>query len=619
MTRTDVKTIGWRWCGLTCSRAFCWSVVATAALIAGGCTEVGKKAAAKEDPRTRVMTKQGPILGLVMPNDTHAWLGIPYATPPVGELRWQAPRSPEARNNVWQATRLGNACVQPAAQLGGAPAGLEKGTLWGDEDCLYLNVYAPTGGGDKLPVMFWIHGGGNVLGYGGYYDGSLLAQQQNVVVVTINYRLGPLGWWHHRSLGIGTTAADGSGNYALLDMIQALRWVRNNIRMFGGNPRSVTIFGESAGGSNVLALAASPVARGLFHGAIAQSGMVFGVTLTAAANYKDDPVAPGSDYSTNEMLVRFIRGLSDKPCDRTCARFHIDNMLVSQQVALMRGISTEQLFRLYENKSKNPLQALLGKLPRLIEDGYTLPKQGILRSLGDPTVSSRVPMMLGTNKDELKLFMGLSSSRVVKFYNTPLWRRDARQYELISEYAALVWKLYGVDLPAVQLYGSNVPVWTYRFDWDEVSGLPFVSAKDLFGAAHGFEIPFVFGTFELGSLTPLIANADNEAGRLALSERMMAYWTAFARNRDPARGIDGKGLKWQPFTPRSGSTFIHLDAGDAAIRMSRTLLTVDTVIDRLAQDLRITDQDERCRIFEQAFNERIRERSELASRLGCSI
>lgn len=587
--------------------------------MAGGCTETRQGAAAKEDPRTRVMTKQGPVLGLVMPNGAHAWLGVPYATPPVGELRWQAPHPPEARKDVWHATRFGNACVQPATPFGGAPADLEDGVLWGNEDCLYLNLYAPTDAGNKLPVMFWIHGGSNAFGHGGYYDGSLLAQQQNVVVVTINYRLGPLGWWHHRSLGIGTTAADGSGNYALLDMIQALRWVRNNIRIFGGNPRAVTIFGESAGGTNVLALAASPIARGLFHGAIVQSGFVSGVTAAAAANYKDDPAAPGSNYSTNEMLVRFIMGSSDKPCDRACARFHIDNMLVSEQVALMRGISTEQLFRLYENKSKNPLPALVWQLPRLIEDGYTLPRQGILRSLGDPTVSSRVPMMLGTNKDENRLFMGLSSTHVVKFRNIPLWRRDVRQYELISEYGALVWKLYGVDLPAVQLYGSNVPVWTYRFDWDEVSGLPFVSAKDLFGAAHAFEIPFVFGTFELGSLTPLIANADNKEGRLALSERMMAYWAAFARHLDPTRGTDGRGLKWQPFTPRSGSTFIHLDAGDEEIRMSRTLLTVDTVIDRLAQDLRITDQDERCLIFERAFSERIKGRSELANRLGCSL
>ena len=221
--------------------------------------------------------QSGTVIGSEDAGKTYVWLGIPFAAPPIADLRWRSPQPVEPWTEALNATMFRDACVQLSGPLDGLPG--DSGAVVGSEDCLYLNVWAPrehsSVNADKLPVMFWIHGGGNTIGTANTYDGSLLASGEQVVVVTINYRLGFFGWMSHPALRTSDRdALDASGNYANLDMIAALQWVADNIAHFGGDRNNITIFGESAGGRNVFSLMASPLAKGLFHRAIAQSGSV---------------------------------------------------------------------------------------------------------------------------------------------------------------------------------------------------------------------------------------------------------------------------------------------------------------------------------------------------------
>ena len=218
-------------------------------------------------PRTEVRTTSGVVAGAVA-NGVVSWKGIPYAAPPVGDLRWRAPQPVAPWTGVRAATEYAHDCMQlpfpsDAAPLGTPPA----------EDCLYVNVWAPEKPASaKLPVMFWIHGGGFVNGGSSpsVYDGSAFARR-GVVFVSLNHRLGRFGFFAHPAL-TKESPNDPLGNYGYLDQIAALRWVRDNIAAFGGDPGNVTIFGESAGGGSVNTLLVSPLARGLFHKAIVQSG-----------------------------------------------------------------------------------------------------------------------------------------------------------------------------------------------------------------------------------------------------------------------------------------------------------------------------------------------------------
>ena len=230
------------------------------------------------DPATLRHLPAGDVVGSHGRHGGHAWLGLPYAEPPQGELRWRAPQPLLPWTATREALTFGASCPQLASRVGGDDSA-EPGALVGDEDCLTLNVYAPAfapdqvpTGAARLPVMVWIHGGGNTIGAANGYDGSRLATTHPLIVVMVNYRLGALGWFRHAALRAGRDPVEASGNFGTLDQLRALAWVRDNAAAFGGDPGNVTIFGESAGGQNVLALLVSPLAGGLFQRAIVQSG-----------------------------------------------------------------------------------------------------------------------------------------------------------------------------------------------------------------------------------------------------------------------------------------------------------------------------------------------------------
>ncbi len=316
-------------------------VIAIAVLIVAGLAYVfwpkHKEPPPVADQSTLRQTPLGPVVGFVGAHGANVWLGIPYAAPPVGELRWKAPRPAQSWTAPRNALAIGNMCVQFPSLLSGAGRNPSKAPV-GNEDCLYLNIWAPPFSpadvptGDKArPVMFWIHGGGNSIGHGGSYSGARLATDHNLLVVTFNYRLGPFGWFSHPALrSADASAADNSGNYGLLDSIAALHWVRDNIAAFGGDPNNVTIFGESAGGGDVLALMASPLAKGLFQRAIVESGGLFVAPRSVAENYHDD-ANPGHPFSGREVVNRLL--VNDGKAADTAAAKTAQNAMTNARTA----------------------------------------------------------------------------------------------------------------------------------------------------------------------------------------------------------------------------------------------------------------------------------------------
>jgi para-nitrobenzyl esterase len=302
-------------------------------------------------PTPHRMLSSGKIIGTSGRYGGLVWRGIPYARPPVGERRFRAPNPASSWEGTREALRFGSPCPQYASETNAGEV-YSNGDIVGSEDCLFLNVYAPTEAspskdstGGLLPVLFRIHGGGNTSGTASFYDGSRLAQEHQVLVVTINYRLGFLGWFRHRALRAGADAIDGSGNFGTLDQILALDWVQSNIDAFG-YPTNVTIFGESAGAWNVISLMASPLAAGKFHRAIAQSPVTWSFSAAAAENYVDD-AQPGRPSSSNEAIVRMMIA-GGHAADRDGAKAEVAAMDDASLSRFLRAKSVVELFAIQD-------------------------------------------------------------------------------------------------------------------------------------------------------------------------------------------------------------------------------------------------------------------------------
>ena len=553
------------------------------------------------DQSTLRHTPLGPVVGFTGAHGANVWLGIPYAAPPVGELRWKAPRPAQPWSTPRNALAIGNMCVQFPSILSGAGPSAKSNAPVGDEDCLYLNVWAPpfstenVPSGDKArPVMLWIHGGGNSIGHGGSYSGARLATQHNLLVVTFNYRLGPFGWFSHPALrDANASAEDNSGNYGLLDSIAALHWVRDNIAAFGGDPNHVTIFGESAGGEDVLALMASPFAKGLFHRAVVESGGLFAASRSFAENYHDD-AEPGHPFSSREVINRLL--VRDGKATDTAAAKTAQNAMSDEQLhTLLMGTKAADIMTLYEGGGFGMISA-----PEMFGDGAVLPAQlDAAKLFADPTQYNSVPVILGSNRDELALFM----VRDPRWVETRLWLfpklKDKADYLRHVRYGTDSWRLGGVDSIARVLSKSQPgQVFAYRFDWDEEPSVMGYDLSTALGAAHGLEIAFVFGEFEGGlGLSYLYPKSP---ARDALSKSVMSYSAEFAHSGNPGKGRDGQEVAWLPWGT-DGQTTIILDTPPPGIRMSSDVLTIGSLKQRLIADTAITDPRERCELYAQMF------------------
>jgi len=577
--------------------------VAVAALLAvGACTRTTQATTPSSDPAAVRNIDTGELIGFGNSAGGHSWLGIPYAAPPVGELRWRAPRPAAPWSGRREALAAGNACIQYGSLLAGVG---KPGSREGSEDCLYLNVYAPklSAGelaGAALPVMVWIHGGGNTTGHAAFYNGQVLAERERVLVVMLNYRLGPFGWFvppENPRLTAVSADPDLSGNYGNLDVLAALRWVRANAAAFSGNPQNVTVLGESAGGTNAVALLVTPAAEGLFHRLIVQS-MGFGFARTPAADSGASP----------EQILRRLLIDTGKATDASTADALADKMSPAEQSAFLRSLEPWTIYGAYHGTSGD-----LERIPSVFQDGRVIRAGDVRALLADPATHIDVPTILGTNRDEPKIFMAFDERLVRTVAGLPFTLRDAAAYDREARYRALVWKADGVDSIASVLARHGAPAWTYRWDWDEQGkAFGFVDLSRIVGAAHGLEIPFVFGFFDVGPMSSMIYNADNAAARGGLSERMMAYWAGFARDGKPGRGSDGQGIEWTPWTAdaQTARMIVFDTPRDGGIRMVTTDVSRETVLAQMEREALPLAQ--RCALFRATFRNRVDEWAESA-------
>ncbi|OBF35877.1 carboxylesterase [Mycobacterium sp. ACS1612] len=472
-----------------------------------------------------VDTAHGPVRG-VDDGVVTSWKGVRYAAPPVGDLRWRAPQPPKPWTEAADGGILGPVCPQPVDPRIPIDLGAPQG-----DDCLTLNIWASskTTGGDRKPVLVWIHGGAYVLGSANQplYDGRVLAAGGDVVVVTVNYRLGAFGFLDLSSFS--TPRREFESNIGLRDVLAALHWVRDNIAAFGGDPDRVTVFGESAGAGIITTLLTSPAAAGLFAGAIAQSS-------PATSLY--DP------SRARRVAEQFVAALGLRPNE-------IDRLTDAPNEALVAASRT--LF------NDVPVQSpgTLAFAP--IVDGDLVPDHPV--KLARQGRSHPVPLIIGTNKHEAALFRWMKSPLMPitpEAINAMFTQIASEQPNLVlptdeqieAAYPGLKGKARGMGvardigfrMPTVWLaegHSAVAPVYLYRFDW----ATPMLRLLRLSGA-HATELPFVWGNLIAGPKDPTFRLGGMKTGK-AVSARIRARWCNFATHAKPI-GLDGEP-EWLPY------------------------------------------------------------------------
>jgi para-nitrobenzyl esterase len=457
---------------------------------------------------------EGGLITGVLADGVRSYKGIPYAAPPTGDLRWKAPQPVVAWSGVRECNSFGPECPQaPYAASSMYASAPQKQS----EDCLYLNVWTAAKAGEKRPVMVWIHGGALTRGSGANrtYDGTALAKK-GVVLVTINYRLGPLGYLAHPEL-TAESPHHSSGNYGVLDQIAALQWVQKNIARFGGDASRVTIFGESAGSWSVNVLVASPLARGLFHRAIGESG----ATFNRATYLKEDK---GGITSAEKVGAAFAKAAK------------------ADSLKALRALPAEKIVEVFNNDAEG---RKFRTQPNV--DGWVLPDE--VRNLFAARKHNDVPTLMGSNANEMTT---LTTPAMVPKTLDDFHKRVASQYgEMVKEFEAVYPAKSDADVAGAFLdslrdttFTLGMRTWArmtikgrskaYLYYFSRVPPNP--NSKYL-GAYHAAEIAYVFNNLNK-------ANAALQESDYRLAEQMSNYWVNFATTGDP----NGKGLaKWTAY------------------------------------------------------------------------
>lgn len=449
--------------------------------------------------------------------------GIPYAAPPVGDLRWKAPQPASKWKGVRAADQFGRACIQTNAAIASLPAP--------SEDCLYLNVWTPTKNAhENLPVMVWIHGGGFVAGTPAekLYHGEWLAKK-GVVVVSIGYRLGVMGFLAHPELS-AENDRHVSGNYGLLDMISGLKWVQKNISAFGGNPNRVTIFGESAGSAAVSMLCASPLAKGLFDGAIAESGASF-APVRAGGGLGDSitPLAAAEKAGAawvSTLGVSSIAELRKLPADKIEAASLRQPGIAGPNVD--GWVIAGDQYKLYKAGRYNDVPVIVG---------YN----------SDEGATFGVPASQEAYVESVRQRYGPFADRILAAYpggETPAGKRTARNLTRDAAFGSHSW-----TWARLQTKTGKSKVFFYYFD--EHPDYPPDSPKAGFGTPHSEELPYVFR--QLTEHNRPAPTAKDEA----MSETMRTYWTNFAKTGNP----NGADLPNWPAYSAAAPEMLHIASG----------------------------------------------------------
>ena len=529
------------------------------------------------DNNDYVSTSSGKVQGY-LENKVINYDDIPYAKPPVGDLRWKAPREILDSDEIIK-NKDNNFCIQEPSSMGGAPG---EGILAGSEDCLYLDIKTPRKkSSELLPVMFWIHGGGNTSGLKDLYDYSKMVNRHDVIVVTINYRLGAFGWFTHPSIQGNQQGLDKASNFGTLDIIQALKWVNKNIELFGGDSNNITIFGESAGGHNVLSLMVSPQAKGLFNKAISQSG--YTTSASTGEAFAIDKTHPTFNHTSNEVVKRLIG--------------NHDSLSSEDLYKRLLGLSAEEFFSEYSDKSNL-------EVPLLTNDGIVIPLEGLEKALSNSRYVSDVPFMAGSNRDEVKLWIGTAEYFVkldYSFFGSILGiprvtLKDEDAFEAFNYYRSEAWKVRGVIEPISSLnkVGSK-NTYAYKFDWDDHRRFIVADFKKLIGASHGTEISLITGNNKLVEGYGFLIYPAGPSKRF-ISKNMMLFWSNFAKDGKP--GVSTNGINWDSYNHSEGDkNFMILDN-----KKNMKIVNLDTsyksLVEELNLDTRVSEL-ERCVILYQ--------------------
>ena len=575
------------------TRIFLAGAIAALALLHGCAHFAGTRNALQRD------TSFGPVVGADASTSegTYSWKGVPFARPPVGDLRWKAPVDPDRWTTARPATAFAPACVQtgrlysPGASNGyDGTIGSRLGKTVGSEDCLYLNIWAPsTPSATPRPVIVWVYGGSNITGYTAdpVYDGGALAKSQNAVVVSVAYRVGIFGFLNMAQLKTGNAEND-SGDFALLDIVKGLEFVQRNIASFGGDPGRVTLMGQSAGAVNVYALLASPMlaarASPLFQRVVVLSG---GISTAATLPKGSIPgVLPASVWATrgNTLLLQSLVA-DGQAADEAAARGLVETHGAKTMAAYLRGRSADALLTTVHTRLAPRGMATSNPIP----DGWVVAPDPIVAIRAGHYV--KVPVLAGNTRDETKLFPQLLAIRPNLGGVSGRLLDDAAVFALVSHYIPEAPPVTTIEqwippayLPANKpgtgfnartaelgriwfeairddalnaLRSRQPDVWFYEFDWDRLPK-PF---DTIYGAAHTFDLPFVFGNFGPSLYSNVMFTKANRSGRLALSRAMMKTIGAFARTGDPNN--DALGTVWKPWPSR-----IVFNADNDAARIS---------------------------------------------------
>jgi para-nitrobenzyl esterase len=486
-----------------------------------GCAQIVVKTELEPIPKLQVQdgivrnTTTGQIEGKVDESlGTLVWEGVRYAKAPVDDLRWKAPRDLGSWSGMMETKKPGSVCTQAGR---------------GTEDCLFLNIYRPYTNEKTLPVYVWIHGGSNRTGEAPNLE--FFAKEANVIVVSIQYRLGPFGFFKHDALNTGNDLDD-SGNYGLLDQIQALKWVRRNITSFGGDPLNVTIAGESAGAGDIYYLLVAKEARGLFHKAISQSPGASNLTLSEARGFSAGYVKELDLTSEGEQLAKDLR-----------------------------KVSTKDLFR------ADPSGIRFGVIidGKVIKDSFSC-----LFELGDYT---KVPIIIGENRNEYSLWLVLGGGPSGKWgkltqitapnkeqrktVDEILNPEEKKSYALVNDMGGKIWKALKVHNAARSMSKHQKEVYVYDFQWGGTKGS---DVEFVYGAAHANEIAYFNynAEFDIWAKNMSITN-ETKAAREALAKVMRTYYAQFLHTGSPNK--KAKIPVWEPWSNnKDGVKAMNLDA-----------------------------------------------------------
>ena len=561
------------------------------------------------DEITTLSNEQVSITGAVIKNKNDnkifAYLGIPFAKPPVGELRWKAPRDTEFQGQL-SANINPNRCVQ-ISNFYDSIDGISGGEIIGEEDCLYLNIYISEKAlksKKKLPVMFWIHGGGNTWGYSAsnlFVSGDFVLDHE-IVLVTTNYRLGPFGWFKHDGLNYNSdNDLDKSANFGTLDLVKSLEWVRKHIGLFNGDEKNITIFGESAGGRNVISLMSAPQSKNLFERGIAQSGYLGSDTLDFAIN---DERSGSKGFLIAKLKEK--TNLTDEEINKKI----LDKNFVNE---FLLNLTSDEIIRYY--RVDEDTEGLID-VPNVLPDDIVIPNKGIYGVFRDGEMHDK-PMIFGTTRDEDKLFMFMNDTFVKRPLNFLSWisndlsfivtPKDRNYYDIYAKYMALSWRHGAVVLPSRFMSNNKLSkVYAYRFDWDEQPSYFGIDLPVLLGAAHAMEIPFVFKNASLlgesdDYISSIMYDKDNRQVDLALSDEIGEYWVNFAYDGNPNKFPYDKSTKWLNWDSKNDiERFIVLDtSNDKGIAMFNNTDSADSILQGLAsENIKLS---EKCYVIDKMF------------------